>query len=332
METAYPGVSIIIREAFTRQSLEPNTIDIMISSLAVATLKQYNCAYKKWWHFCTEKEINFFHMDIPTILNFFTILFNNGASYTTLNTYRSALALIFGKSFSEDNRLLRFMKGVYKNLPSFPKYHTTWDPNLVLDFVAKWYPNEDLPLDVLTQKLVTLLALSTAQRVQTLSKIRLSNIKTSTDFIEIVIDDIIKTSVYGRPAPKLTIPFFRNKEQICPAKILLVYINVTNQYRNDLQNDYLILTTRKPIHNASSSTISRWIKSVLTKSGIDTSVFSAHSTRHAATSSASRKGVSIDVIKKTAGWTGNSLVFSKFYNRPLPVVEDLTFANAILDE
>ncbi|CAG9137962.1 unnamed protein product [Plutella xylostella] len=44
------------------------------------------------------------------------------------------------------------------------------------------------------------------------------------------------------------------------------------------------------------------------------------------------KGVSIDVIKKTAGWTGNSLVFSKFYNMPLPVVEDLTFANAVLDE
>ena len=38
---------------------------------------------------------------------------------------------------------------------------------------------------------------------------------------------------------------------------------------------------------------------------VDTSVFTAHSTRHASTSAAKRRGVDLDLIRKTAGWTKN---------------------------
>lgn len=68
------------------------------------------------------------------------------------------------------------------------------------------------------------------------------------------------------------------------------------------------------------------------ESGIDTEVFSAHSTRHASTSAAHRRGISLDLIKRCAGWSGNSLVFSKFYDRPLTSnCDEGAFAEAIYD-
>lgn len=302
----------------------------MISSLADSSLKQYNVVIKKWWQFCHQKKINnIFSTDISNILEFMVSQYHSGANYSTLNTCRAALALILGKCVSQDDRIIRFMKGVFRTKPSLPKYDHTWDPNTVLDHLSKFYPNESLSLDYLSKKLVALLALSTGQRVQTLSLMRLSGIKVSNTKIEIVISDLIKTSAPNRPTPKIILPFFPHKDEICPAKTLSSYINATQNYRELPLTDKLILTTKRPFHNASAATISRWIKTVLTESGIDTCVFSAHSTRHASTSAAKRNGVSIDIIKRSAGWSGNSLTFAKFYNRPILPDEDNVFAEAV---
>lgn len=104
------------------------------------------------------------------------------------------------------------------------------------------------------------------------------------------------------------------------------YINKTNSLRH---NDYLFISYKRPHNKVSSQTLGHWIKNILLKSGIDTSIFSAHSTRHASTSSANRLGVSIDVIRKTAGWTESSSVFARFYNRDI-ISDPNQFANSIL--
>ncbi|CAH1976734.1 unnamed protein product [Acanthoscelides obtectus] len=53
----------------------------------------------------------------------------------------------------------RFLKGIYRQKPPQPKYQITWDPSLVLDYLAKMYPLPEVSLPQLTCKLVTLLAL-----------------------------------------------------------------------------------------------------------------------------------------------------------------------------
>lgn len=329
MERTYPGVISIIEQSYVKQSLPANAIKIIISSLADSSLKQYNVVLRKWWYFCIKKKINIFDNSVPNILEFLVNEYHSGANYSSLNTCRSALALILGKCISQDDRIIRFMKGVYRTKPSFPRYKSTWDPNIVLDHLSNHYPNESQPLASLSKKLVALLALTTAQRVQTLSLIRLSSVKVSSTRIDININDLIKTSAPNRSAPNLILPFFPSREEICPAKTLSSYIEATKIYRSLPLTDRLILTAKKPIHNASTATISRWIRNVLTESGIDTGVFTAHSTRHASTSAASRKGVPVDIIKRTAGWSGNSLTFAKFYNCPITVDDDNAFAEAI---
>lgn len=36
--------------------------------------------------------------------------------------------------------------------PCFPRYNSIWDPNLVLEFLSKMYPNEDITLENLSKK------------------------------------------------------------------------------------------------------------------------------------------------------------------------------------
>lgn len=304
----------------------------MVNSLSQSTQQQYNTTYKLWFTFCKNNNVDFFKASISELLKFLTTQFHNGASYATLNTFRSALSLILGKEKGTNECVCRFLKGVFRARPNLPKYQNSWNPSVVLDHLSNQYPNESLSLEVITKKLVTLLALSTGQRVQTLALIKFNNISVGETTIIITLDELIKTSAPHRANQNLVIPFFNEKPYICPAKALSYYMNKTREMRNQPATDRLILTTKKPIHNATAQSISRWIKQVIKDSGIDVGVYTSHSTRHASTSAARRAGVSVDVIKRAAGWTGSSLCFAKFYNLPLDNSDqDGSFARAVFN-
>ena len=56
------------------------------------------------------------------------------------------------------------------------------------------------------------------------------------------------------------------------------------------------------------------MKWTLVRAGVDTNVYTAHSTRAASTSAANDSGASINLIMKAAGWT-NASMFAKFYKK-----------------
>lgn len=191
---------------------------------------------KKWWSFCLSNGIDVYCASIPTIIYFLTELYNSGSQYGTLNTCRAALNLLLGPTISKDDRLQRFFKGVFRLRPSLPKYNHTWDTNIVLEHLSEWYPNDTLSFFKLSMKTVTLLALTTAHRLQTLSYIKLNNIEQSAERLIIKIPDHIKTSRPGSKQPLLVLPFFLEKINICPATTLLAYVDKSKLLRqsNDL--------------------------------------------------------------------------------------------------
>lgn len=317
-----------MRRAFQLKNAPEAGIPIIIASLSESTRKQYNTTYKKWWEFCNITGTKIFQPTVKEVLEFLQKEFENGASYTTENTHRSALALLFSLPEEDEKLIKRFLKGVFKSRPTFPKYSHTWDPSTVLFHLEKQYASP-LSLIDLTLKLTTLLALTSAQRVQTLAKIKVNDIKVhGREKIEILVSSIVKTSAPNRDQPFIVFPFFDAKPELCVASTLIQYLEITKPLRTDKVNQELLLTYKKPIHPASTQTISRWIKTVLKKSGIDTDIFKSHSTRHASTSAAARTGVNINTIRKAAGWTEKSRVFNKFYNRT--VTEAPNFAANIL--
>ncbi|XP_049866655.1 uncharacterized protein LOC126367268 [Pectinophora gossypiella] len=301
----------------------------MIDSLSPNTLKQYDCYLKEWYKFCENQNVDYLDASIPNILFFFTKLYNSGYNYGSLNCCKSALSTILGKNISSDDRIARFMKGVFRCRPPKPKYQFTWDIDIVLDYLAHMYPNDDLSLELLSKKLVTLLALITAQRAQTLSKIQVNNILYNSNCITIKISEATKTSRPNSYNPLLKLPYFNEKPAICPARALCCYKNKTESIRKTDCN-YFFISYRKPHSRVTNQTLSHWIKDMLHRSGIDTTIFGSHSTRHASTSKAKLAGVSLDVIRRTAGWSVSSSVFARFYNKDIVAYQD-SFAHSILD-
>ncbi|KAJ8664619.1 hypothetical protein QAD02_006281 [Eretmocerus hayati] len=147
------------------------------------------------------------------------------------------------------------------------------------------------------------------------------------DYNDLMIPDRIKTSGHNRKQPTLVLPYFSKNEKICAAKTLETYLDKTKNSRDNVKN--LFISFKRPFKPVSTQTLSRWVKNSLKTSGIDTSIFSAHSTRHASTSAAKRQGIDIDTLRKTAGWTKASRTFARFYDLQLSV-DDRAFANAVL--
>ena len=63
----------------------------------------------------------------------------------------------------------------------------------------------------------------------------------------------------------------------------------------------LFISFKKHYKDVTTHTQSRWVKDCFQESGIDTEMFTAHSTRHASTSAVNRNGLDLDTIRRTVG-------------------------------
>ncbi len=272
--------------------------------------------FEQWKKFKSNFSVNY-PLSIDNILEFLSWLFNDGKSYSSINTARSALSIYKGKidnCFIGSHPLVScFMKGVGRLRPPSSKYNFIWDPSKVLSTISSWGKNETLSLNVLSKKLAALMALCSSQRVQTLSLISRVDIHfVMQDRVDIVVTARLKTS---KPGQVYSMNFNKfHDDTVCVFSCLKHYLERTKYICNE---EKLFVSSRKPYKKVCSQTISKWLKSVLSDSGIDITVFKSHSFRHASSSKAAEEGVHIDEIYKSAGWSDNSRVFANFYNRPI---------------
>lgn len=297
-----------------------------MASFSENTMNQYNSSLKSWWHYCNSKGLDYSKVNSAQVIEYLTEKFYFGASYSTLNSYRSSLSILLGQEITCCDNVKRFFKGVYRLKPPASKYNETWNPNLVLNYLSDYFPNDTITLKELSYKTITLLSLASAQRMQTLSLIKIKNIKFEQDKIIIKINDLIKTSRPGAYQPLIELPYIKENPKVCPALSIKAYIDRTACLR--LQEEFLFISYQKPHKKVVTQTLSHWVKFTLGKSGIDT-FYGAHSTRHASTSAAHRAGVNIDVIRKAAGWTDSSNVFFKYYNKDLSNTIEKEFVQAL---
>lgn len=79
-----------------------------------------------------------------------------------------------------------------------------------------------------------------------------------------------------------------------------------------------------------SSTVARWLREVLSLSGIDSDVFKAHSFRSAAVSAAYTKGCSVSNILKTAMWNTEKNFYKFYFRNSVPDNAGVAFPRAVL--
>ena len=79
------------------QSIQARGISKMAAKLIMAswrdgTKKQYSTYITKWQKFCNQRQISHIHPSVVSVLDFLTLLYQQGLIYSAINTARSALS------------------------------------------------------------------------------------------------------------------------------------------------------------------------------------------------------------------------------------------------
>ena len=236
------------------------------------------------------------------ILDFLTELYEQGQQYSSLNTARSALSSVIVLSnevpAGRHPLVCRLLKGVFQERPALPRYVDTWDVSLVLNYLKYHYPLEELGLKELTQKLVMLMSLLSGQQAQTLEQLHSTGIIMKDTVCIIHITTPLKHTRPGVYQAPVILPKYSDS-RLCVVHTLCCYLERTMAVRGS--ETQLLISFCKPHKSVSSDTVSRWMKSVMTAAGVDTTRYKSHSTRAASTSAAARAGALVDNILSCAG-------------------------------
>ena len=131
---------------------------------------------------------------------------------------------------------------------------------------------------------------------------------------------LLKTWEKSRAFPKPEIFAFKKDTDLCVVQTLKVYL-ITSQEWRDEKKTQLLLGINKPRKTTSVSTVSRWIKDLMSLSGIDVSLFKSQSTRSVSTSRASLSGANIQGIFGENRWS-SEFTWQKLYKKPLVSIEN----------
>ncbi|XP_065904039.1 uncharacterized protein [Dysidea avara] len=319
-----------LRERYKSQQLSEEATDLMLSSWRTKTNKSYDSLFAKWHRWCSERSSDPFSGPIARVANFLPYLYKEGYKYSSVNAYRSAISSVHekvdGYTVGQHPLICRLVKGVFQSRPPLPRYTQTWDVQKVLNYLDSLGDNQLLSLKHLTWKVTMLLALSRPSRSADLSKLDISKRVYKPDGVCFYPNTLAKQS---RSTSQISNFFFLSLPEgnrLCPVSTLKEYESRTQPLRGRETN--LLIAIIKPHKAVSSSTVARWLKLLLEASGIDTSIFGAHSVRGASSSAAASAGISTSDILKAAGWSSES-TFQRFYYKPL---DNPSFGRAVLNQ
>ena len=316
-----------IRNTLSNQGISQESADIICKSWRKGTTKSYESAWKRWVSWCEQRNTNPLSASLADILQFLTDLYKEGKEYSTVNTHRSAISMshmsIDGVVVGKHPTVCRLMQGIFNSRPPKPKYRSVWNVDTVVVHTQSMEPSDKLSLKDLSWKLVTLMALTNADRASDLHALDLRYRSFSPEGVTFEILGLTKTRRSGPPRQAFY-PSFPEKS-VCPVETLRHYESRTIIHRptGGVANP-LFISYSKPHKPVQAATISRWIRNMLVKAGVDSN-FKAHSTRAASTSAAKNRGVTTKDIMCAADWSRES-TFQRFYYKPV----DNSFGKAVL--
>ena len=255
---------------------------------------------------------------LSNVLQFLAEQFDTGLQYRTVNTLRSAISTthpnIDGMAVGRHPLVSRLLRGMFNLRPPSPHYSHSWDVRIVVRFLSNC-KSADLSTLQLAKKTVTLMALVNADRCSDLAALDRDLIQWTASGVKFTVVWLTKTRRSGAPR-EIFYPMFRDNSELRPVTVLRLYVDKTTEQAAELSSPKpVFLTSRKPFRQARPGIIGHWIKDVLRMAGVDTEVFSAHSTRSASTSWATAKGVPINDILRAANWSSQT-AFEQYYLRP----------------
>ena len=324
-----------IGRRYQAEGFSPEATNLITAGWSTGTNTVYQSAWRKWCSWCSGEHIDPLSGGVNALANYLAKLFSDGLQHRSINTARSAISMthshVEGLPLGKHQAVSRIMRGIYNSRPPTPKYTVTWDVRAVTSFLKGLGPNGTLSLKQLSGKLVMLMALVEASRSSELAALDLRFRSFNPEGVSFKLPTLTKKRSPGAPPRELLFGAFPDDTDLCVCQCLRAYEEATIDLRTQPPSapNRLFISHVKPHRPVTSQRIAHWLRDVMEASGVDTRVFSAHSTRGAATSAARDKGVPLQDILQTADWSRES-TFTKFYYRPSQAHPEAAFAMKVL--
>ena len=312
-----------IRWQNSAAGVSEETSALLLAGWSTGTNSAYQSGWKRWNCWCQRREVDPVLCGVQPFLDFITSLFEEGLEYRTINLIRSAVSSTHGRiegiPIGQHPLVKQLFKGVYNSRPPQPRYSSTWDVNVVLDYITKLGENKDLPLKQLSFKLLMLMCLVSANRISELHALDLHFRYHKPNGVLFKLASLTKKRQTGA-APKEC--FFASfpEDKLCVVQCLKEYEKVTQQFR-EVSSDkpaLLFLSYVKPHSSVTAQRMAHWVKDLLKAAGVDTNVFKAHSVRGASTLAALKKGVHLKDILWSNESTFRGFITVRRKRTPLP--------------
>ena len=319
-----------LRRRYQEQQLSEEATELMLSSWREKSARSYDSQFQKWISWCHTRSVDPVSCPVEEVVNVVADLFTQGYQYRSLDAFRSAISSVHNKvegcDVGQHPLVIRLLKGAFHQRPPQPRYSQTWDVGLVTGYIKSKGENKSTPLQDLTHKLAMLMALTRPSRSADLAKLSLDRRSYSPEGVTFIPTELAKQSRQQKHGTEFFFPCYPQDNRLCPVMALREYETRSALIR--VSHSTLFLSINKLHKPVSSSTIARWLKSLLNKAGGDTKISKAHSVRSASTSAAATSGITTGDILKAADWSSKA-VFQKFYHKP---IESNDFGKAVLSK
>ncbi|XP_044149929.1 uncharacterized protein LOC122938468 [Bufo gargarizans] len=295
------------------EGISEATRRLLDNAWAPGTRKSYRAAWGSWVGWCMGRDLDPVSASVTHLLQFLTSLFEAGKAYRTINLFRSAISSTHqgfdGVPAGQHPLVSRLLRGLRLARPPRPRFTDTWDVSLVLSFLSSWPDNAALSLRQLSAKLLTLFCLISCKRVSDVRALDHDARSFTPEGVTFNITRRTKTNIRS-----VSYPSFPSSPALCPVVCLREYELRTRSHRS-ADNPQLFLSIRHPFGPVTSPTLARWMKWIMSLSGIDTTIFTAHSARGAAATALAVSGARLEDILRLADWS-RATTFTEFYFRP----------------
>ena len=124
--------------------ISKDACEVILQSWTPGTQKQYTKPWREWTSWCDRRVCHLFQAPVNLFIDFLLEVYKLGRSYSTLNTYRSAISAtnhsVTGRDIGSNHLVSRFMKGIFLAKPPLPRYAATWDVSKVTDHLRTLVP------------------------------------------------------------------------------------------------------------------------------------------------------------------------------------------------
>ena len=156
-------------DSSSHPGLDPDLDDFLSNHLAPGTLKGYRGSFAKFSRYCADKGQNPKNCPPIFIASYLKYLHESGSQFSTINHARSAISKFHDGFSGTQAGCLKLVsmavKAVFKLNPPLPRFTSTFDPSLVLNYLKNLPSNSELDLKRLSQKALFLLITSSISRV-----------------------------------------------------------------------------------------------------------------------------------------------------------------------